>query len=968
MKEWAHFINSSPDRERAQRFLEGLYATEAAKFLDKLEESERTLVITTISGSEAIYQRLLRNPRWIETLSLINKVPPSFSTYELKSKLYSIIDEKIEGLNVLRGFKELQIISIAALDLLKKLSLEEVVKGLSNLADVCTEFAFKWILKAYLKDYERLLNPFLQLFAIGGLGKLGGQELNYFSDIDIMFLYSDDLLHIARQLGIPEGFVEEKLSKLVEKLVQEIEATTPDGFLYRVDLRLRPTAPYGPLVISTRSAEYYYARQGQPWERLMLMKLRCIAGSPMVIEELIEVIQPFRYPKLIEPTVLEQIAEMKDQLETTISSENDIKLGYGGIREIEFVIQALQLLYGGKNPFIQESSTLKAIKQLSMHGILPALDAQILREAYIFLRKLEHRIQIDGFRQTHELPTDTVSLRRLATLMGYESVEAFLDKLATYRQNVRKIYESFIPTSLQFKHEAPDPLQNPSYWVELLQQRSFRDLNHSLKMLQSFVNGPNYQISSRRIKRTAIRLIERLLNLCIPAQRESSLRKEVGPDGDLRARWLSDPDRVITRLVTYIERYGARSTLLESWNVNPQHFEMLALLFDRSEFLAELAIEEPDLIENLILTGHLYYSKSSTQILKELRYGLNDTSRINWIRRFHRSELLRIGLRDILGLASWQQSLLELSNLADACLEFALEVSLQEEGLTTSPIAIIGLGKLGGRELNYGSDLDILFVADDQFSDLSLLQKIGSRICELLETRTQLGFAFNVDCRLRPDGEKGLLVNSLSSYLSYYEKRARLWEIQALTRVRHVGGNPYIAHQFIDGIKKLLAIDKSRPSGAWSEDWINQIHLMRKRIESERTNPARIHLSLKTGPGGLLDVEFIAQTYCLSTGEIIPNTLEALCIAREKEWLTQTQADTLISNYIKLRRIEAILRRWSYEAESELPEQPAPLRRVAIRCGFITAEDLLSALDRYKSTIRTIYNEVIENKMHSLKR
>jgi glutamate-ammonia-ligase adenylyltransferase len=475
---------------------------------------------------------------------------------------------------------------------------------------------------------------------------------------------------------------------------------------------------------------------------------------------------------------------------------------------------------------------------------------------------------------------------------------------------------------------------------------------------------------------------------------------------------LSDPDRVLARLDSFITAYGARAMMFETWAANPQIFELLLLLFDRSEFLAEIAIRTPDLVDELVISGRLRKSKSAEEILQDLRHGQNDADQKLWLRRYHQAEFMRIGLRGILGLTDYEQNFLELSALADACLRYALDVALRRAKLKSSPLVIIGLGKLGGRELNYGSDLDILFVADDKAKqDLPKLQKLAAEVMDLLGSQTELGIAFVTDARLRPDGEKGLLVNTLAAHEEYYRHRAQLWEIQALTRTRPVAGDLALGEKFQqlaaaltdfkqfaegnarsqpkrDGVRpspgaetleRPMAFPNSHglatshvsapgdgrtpmtPPSCYTPDWKQQITHMRARIEKERTPPGQDALAFKTGSGGVMDAEFIAQAMCLEHGWREPNTLCALQRIRGDKVLPATEADKLLDNYRQLRRLESILRRWSFEGEAVLPADPAPFYRVSVRCGFESPEAFRDALARWRKAIREVYLKVFDS-------
>jgi glutamate-ammonia-ligase adenylyltransferase len=414
---------------------------------------------------------------------------------------------------------------------------------------------------------------------------------------------------------------------------------------------------------------------------------------------------------------------------------------------------------------------------------------------------------------------------------------------------------------------------------------------------------------------------------------------------------------VVTRLDNFISAYGARAILFELWNSNPAIFELLLLLFDRSEFLAELAIRTPDMVDELVTSGRLRQRKTAEQTLRELRHGINDADQGLWLRRYHQTELMRIGLRDILGLADEEQYLTELSSLADACLRYALEFVIRKRAARSAPFVIIGLGKLGGAEIDYGSDLDILFVASTRAKNLAKLKSLALEVTELLSSRTEQGLVFHTDARLRPDGEKGLLVNTFAAYEEYYRRRARLWEIQTLTRSRAVAGDMKLGERFQTMALELTNFKSPRqPLSAYAPDWKSRIHQMRARIQKERTPPGQEELAIKTGAGGLMDAEFIAQALCLEHGWHEANTLRALERGLREGILPEPEK--LIENYRRLRRVEGILRRWSYEGETVLPQDPAPYYRVAVRCGFDSPEQFREALLASRRAVREVYKKV----------
>ena len=943
---------------------------------------------------------LLRHPEWVNSLLTPEHLTHPRQEQGLQREVNGWLPAALQArdyagaLRQVRQFQQRELLRIAARDLAHLGDTEQITRELSNVADVCLSAVLE-ICNQQLT--ERLGRPYYQdatgqwqltEFCIVGLGKLGGQELNYSSDVDIIFVYSDEG-HVfkvppTRKVDTEHAMTTHQfLRRLAEAFIAEIVCSSPDGMLYRIDLRLRPEGDAGPLVRSLPSYENFYAQWGQTWERMMLTKARCVAGDRRLGHEFLEMVQPFRYPRSLSESALHEIAVMKTRMETEVvrsgELQRDVKRGRGGIREIEFIVQTAQLLNAGRVPFLQGAQTLPLLKKMAQYQLLSHTEAQTLIETYCFLRDIEHRLQMENNLQTHTIPAETKSRQRLAALMEFASLSDFESALKRHTQFVRRTYEKFVkvdaPTTgtafpRQFKGAETE-------WKKILTEHSFRDAERAVKRLAEFASGPPYAHTSQRTTELAWELIPKILFLC-PKQSATHTRQELpaskSPDGrrsppafDPRSRVLSDPDRVLTRLDSFITAYGARSILFETWTSNPQLFELLLLLFDRSEFLAEMVIRTPDLIDDLVLSGRLGRRKSAVEILTELRHGRDDADQRVWLRRYHHAEFMRIGLRDILGLADYEQNFVELTALAEACLQYSLEVVLRKHQLRNSPLAVIGLGKLGGRELNYGSDLDIVLVCDRKSQRrLPKLQKLAAAIIDLLSSQTELGLAFVLDTRLRPDGEKGLLVNTLDAHEEYYRHRAQLWEIQALTRTRPVAGDLQLGERFQQLAAELTNFQKLSQNGTrgspalacFTSAWRQESARMRKRIEKERTPAGQDALAFKTGSGGLIDAEFIAQAFCLELGWQEANTLRVLQRMRDEGALPRTDCTKLIDGYRQLRRIESILRRWSFEGEAVLPVDPAPYYRVSVRCGFRTPEAFREAVATYRKNIREVYRKV----------
>src|SRR5208282_2198590 len=975
--DWQKLAGASADPVRVKHFLDLLAATGAGPQLEKFPADRIRVVVALLSGSQALGNLLVANPGWLSALDIGQlKFPRRAEGF--RHEIESGLKPKLEARDYagafagLRRFKQREMLRIAARDLARLSNVVEITREISDLADVCLDAVWRICRQQFT---ERFGQPFHQdaegdwrrtESCVLGMGKLGGQELNYSSDVDVLFLHSDEgevfkATPAKKKAQRATMSNRQFFNKLAEAFIAEVSRVTPDGMLFRIDLRLRPEGDAGPLCRSLESYENYYTEWGQTWERMMLIKGRGVAGDESLAAEFLEMIQPFRFPPSLSADVLHEVAAVKDRIEKEIVGaeelERNVKLGRGGIREIEFVVQSLQILHAGRLPFLQTAQTLPCLAKLAQYKLLAEEEAQQLAAAYQFLRDVEHRLQMEENQQTHTIPADRQAQLRLARLMGFKSLAEFEAARQRHTGNVRRVYDKLLKSDAPKSTHAVLPPEfdgAEAEWENLLAAHSFRDPETAFRLLKEFAEGPGYVHVSPHTTELARQLILKLLALCPKksAFRNSDKSRARDESRGPKSPILSDPDRVVTRLDSFIEAYGTRTALFEMWNGNPAAFELMLLLFDRSEFLAEAAIRDPDLIDDFVAGGRLRQRKMAPEILKDLRHGHDDEDQFFWLRRYHEAELMRLGLRDILGLADFEQNLAELSALADACLQYALEVVMRKNKIRTPPFVVIGLGKLGGCEIDYGSDLDLLFVTDVKAKELSKLQRLAVEVKDLLSRRTEQGMVFHTDARLRPDGEKGLLVNTLAAYEEYYRQRAQLWEIQALTRTRPVAGNLAVGEKFQGLAARLTDFSKvaqasrlpkmkSRQSrrdvcatlpACFVPDWKRQIHQMRMRIEKERTPHGQDELAIKTGKGGLMDAEFIAQALCLENGWQEANTLRALERGRDAGALPD--ADKLLENYRKLRRVEGILRRWSYEGETVLPDDPAPYYRVSVRCGF----------------------------------
>lgn len=791
----------------------------------------------------------------------------------------------------LRFWKGREMLRIALREVAEAAPLEETTLELSHLAEICLREVYTYW-DSELRS--RRGGPDAQ-FAILGLGKLGGRELNHSSDIDVIFLY-DEEGQVSSNFTYHEWF-----NQLGAKIIETFAAHDPAGALFRIDLRLRPEGTAGPLVRSLESMENYYAGFGETWERLALIKARGIAGNRELAYEFLRQHQPFIFPRSPTPDVLDEIASIKRRIERDIVGHENIgrnvKLGAGGIREIEFVVQALQLLHGARHAFLQETSTLKALPVLAELELLPRGEARVLESGYRFLRRVEHRLQIEAEQQTHTVPENPEALRRLARSLGFPSPEKFNAALQEEMQQVRRVFRRVISSPSGAAESAVESLH------------IFRDEKAAAKSLADLAKGPGgFHVAPRT--RQVLRNLRPLL-----------------------FRWLTraaDPDVALNQFIRFVEAYGLRSMLFELLVVNPKLLELLLKTFDASRHAGDLLIRRPQLLEEITRAGMLDREVDVAQHLQRLEALDVEAKPLDSVRAYRQTQLLRIFLRDVLGLASLSSLFAEHSALAEACLIFVNRLRGSESELT-----IIAMGKFGGAEIGYGADLDVLFVSDDIRAAQHLVVAMAQPTAE--------GSIATLDARLRPDGEKGNLACSLATYEAYYETRAQLWEAQALTRARPVAGP--LQNQFIDLARRVWS------KAAQRDDLSSQIAGMLQRIRQERGSAADL-LDFKTGTGGVIEAEFLVQALQMRAGIWNPHTMGALDELTTKGALSKDEAALLKESYLHLRLIESVLRRWENKGVSTLPADETGQRKLAQRVG---ADSLESFAQRYREARESIH-------------
>lgn len=845
--------------------------TLAARWPGSLEKFLRGFPIGTdslihlLAVSDICAERLQGDPELLHWLAQPEICAAARGSRRMKRELEASTSSVArEDFRDLRLWKAWEMTRIALREVAGVASLEETTAELSCLAETCLLTVYQHVDETLR---ARLGAPKTEFTAFG-LGKLGGRELNHSSDVDLIFLYGE------------EGDVTSRLTnhewhnRLAEEILKAFSPRQPS--LWRVDLRLRPEGTAGPLTRSLESMENYYAGFGETWERFALMKARRICGSHELAYEFLQQHQPFIFPRNATPELLAEMAAIKRRIEREVpADEINVKLGAGGIREIEFIVQTLQFVHGAHHPFLQETSTLKTLSAIAQLELLPAFELRALDRAYHLLRRIEHRLQIEAEQQTHSIPEDPVRRERLARSLGFASADQLLNELQQTNERVREIFDRLVASGT--------PAPTPDLTIFSDEPGATRALNELARGSTSFHVAPR----TRQIFGRLRPLLLEQLHDC------------------------ADPDATLTAVVRFVEAFGLRSLLFEMLASNPKLLELLVRTFDASASATQTLIRRPEFLEEITRSADLARSLSVPGHRDALS-SVIESGAFDGIRAYRQVQMLRITIRDVLGLAPGIYA--ELNALAEACLLSAIECTDAQE------LTVIAMGKFGGGEITYGSDLDLMFVGNDYRAAQNLVNALAAPSSE--------GALASVDLRLRPEGEKGPLVSSLDAFKAYYQGRAQLWEIQALTRARPIAGPQQ--EEFCK-----IAHAAWRAAGR-DPELFPKIADMLERIRDKRGS-GNEQLDFKTGQGGLVEAEFLVQALQMR------HDVHETSMLRAMEKLPAINAGQLKLSYEFLRRVETALRRWQDTAGSTLPGDLVQRERLAHRMGLTENLDIVCA-------------------------
>jgi [glutamine synthetase] adenylyltransferase / [glutamine synthetase]-adenylyl-L-tyrosine phosphorylase len=788
-------------------------------------------------------------------------------------------------------------------------------------------------------------------------------ELNFSSDIDLMFAYSED----GKTDGGADGQSvsnQEFFARLSERIVKTATETTAEGFLYRIDMRLRPDGAAGALTMPLSGYEGYYMRRGELWERQMLIKARPCAGSAELGNRFLQMIQPFVYPRHFEASPTVEIHRIKQRIEAQIGrkgqGDTHLKLRSGGIRDIEFTVQCLQLLVGRIHQSARSDNTLEAIRQLRRVAALSPEEADALREAYVFFRRLEHRMQMMHNRSDYILPDDDLALRVIARTMGYDEADACRTDLQQHLMGVQTVYANVFSEIPESEGRSVGALvEKPpgeSEALRLLSEIGFARPEEAHRNLIYMAFGHVPRIKGTQSRKSFTELAPALMH----ALQNSA-----------------DPDQGLGNLERLVSAYGAGDMLFRMLTTNRGFRDLLLSLCVGSQYLVQVIVRNPGLLDWLIRPEVLHQNPGAEDLRMQLREQVAQSDDgVGVLNRLKNRELLRIGTRDLLDLTNTFETFEALTILADAVVQTVYEmvsekltaqhgIPRNEQG-DPAAFAVVGLGKMGGQELNFGSDLDLVFVysqegeTDGNRSNLQYFIELAQQMTTILERNTPYGKLYPVDARLRPEGGNALLALSFDAYDQYLIRRASTWERLALSRSRVVAGDPAFG-------RKLLARFEGFVIGnGFSEDETAAMCNIRHRMEKKGDPRTQVQPSIKTDPGGIVDIEFIAQILQLKHAVHKPdlrsaNTLESLDKLVASGHLAEEDAAHLKRAFAFLRTVEKIMRRQNEQARTRLPADKRALTALARAVDSDTPEAFVEVLASDMAKTRALFERLIGN-------
>lgn len=918
----------SPDEENAK--------TTVQRFREEhgsLDPKKKKILHAVASHSRFLGNSIIRNPGTLAALcnakALERKKTVSSHRAPLASAAKGSRDTEEFG-EKLRDYKYRELSRITYREILGLCGFRQVMEEISDLA-VATVRAVVDFHRSRLECGEEFE------FAVLGMGKLGGRLLNLSSDIDLIYLYRAEE-HV------------ERISRLCTDVTRTLSSVSPGGFLYRVDLGLRPGGSRSPVAVSMEFALEHYFYFAETWERAVLLKASAVAGDLSLGREFIAEVEPVVYRKLLDYESIEDIRNMKTQLES-VQKEGDVKLGKGGIREVEFFVQATQLVSGGAVAELRGlMNTIDGLGAMARSGFIAPEVRDQMTDCYIFLRRVEHSIQLWDEIQTHSVPSEGRALARLSRRMGFESEEDFKNAYEETTALVEKHYRNlFFDSSTEVEEKSREFWELADFLTEG---------NVEPEEVISALGNLGFSAPENAIDTIAHLLDPKRGGL---TEKGRVLSKKVIPAFLSSVIKLNNPDAALMNVERFVSGLGSKMSVYALLAENPEIISLLVRLFSRSGELSNFLIKHPEYLDAIILKDVTQVYDSKEEMERSLAEVMDAEEffedKLDALRNFKHVESLKICFRELSEEVDPVYVGSCLSMVADVVMGSSLR--LAGESLPVSKkkkkllddMVVVGLGKLGGGEMSYTSDLDIIFIYEGD--DHELFSKYGQRFISNLSVYTSEGFCYKIDVELRPSGNAGALVTSLDAFRSYHSESALLWEKQALVKARAVAGNRVLGKRVMDIIADFVYSEV--PSG----DFRAEINGHRGRIETELAAETERNYNIKTGRGGLIDIEFLVQMLQLAHGPENPrlrvaDTLGAVNALRDLGFLADGEARELRDGYLFLRKMSNILSLLSERAKNEVTQ--ADFDRLAVEFGMGREGDSLKK--RYETVtegIRRIY-------------
>lgn len=856
------------------------------------------------AASEFVIEQSVRDPLMLLSLVQSGELDRAYAPGELCTQIAAAVNaaqSEDELGRALRRQRARHQVRIIWRDLTRQADLVQTCRDLSDMADATIDQAYQWL---YSRHCEQFGTPtgrrsgLPQPMVILGMGKLGAVELNLSSDIDLIFAYPEggETVGVKRSLDNQEFFI-----RLGQRLIKALDPMTVDGFVFRVDMRLRPYGSSGALVLSFNALEQYYQDQGRDWERYAMIKARVVAGDQAAGAQLLDMLRPFVYRRYLDFSAIEALRTMKQLIQQEVRRKgmaDNIKLGSGGIREVEFIAQAFQLIHGGRDLSLQQRPLLKVLSTLEGQGYLPPAVVSELREGYEFLRYTEHAIQAIADRQTQMLPDSAEDQARIAFMLGFADWQAFHEKLMFWRSRVAWHFAQVIADPDEEEGAETEVVVGGEWlplWEEAqdeeaacrqLQEAGFADASKALKALAGLRGSPQLRAMQRLGRERLDAFIPRLLAQAVEHD---------------------NPDLVLERVLPLVEAVARRSAYLVLLTENPGALRRLLTLCAASPWIAEQITRFPLLLDELLNEGRLFKPPLAPELAAELRERLTRIpeddleQQMEALRHFKLAHRLRVAASEIAGSLPLMKVSDYLTWLAEAILEQVLALAwrqtvakygtpLRTDGTLCDPgFIIVGYGKVGGLELGHGSDLDLVFIHDGDpqaetdgpksIDGAQFFTRLGQRIIHLLTAQTNSGQLYEVDMRLRPSGAAGLLVSSLGAFARYQENEAWTWEHQALVRARVLVGSQDVGQAFEKVRAQVLG--KARDLAKLQQEVSEMRAKMRDNLGTKSTAAgtavnafeATASFDLKQDAGGIVDIEFMVQYAALAWSQSHPPLL-----------------------------------------------------------------------------------------------